>query len=132
MPYHPDAVKRLKAWARRIRQELVTLYLATLDPGTPWYARVLALAVIAYAVSPIDLIPDFIPVLGYLDDLILVPLGLLLVRRLIPVDVLERCRSRAAAEPAPRIPGGLLAAVAIVLVWLAVAFTMWTQVSSGA
>ena len=88
-------IERLKAHAARLKLEARALYLAARDPRTPWYARWLVAAVVAYALSPVDLIPDFIPVLGYLDDLILVPLGLLLAIRLTPEIVLIECRERA-------------------------------------
>ena len=78
--------------AKTLKRETFTLYLACRHPRVPWYAKLLALIVVAYALSPIDLIPDFIPVLGYLDDLVLIPLGLMLVIRLIPADVLAECR----------------------------------------
>ena len=88
---------RLKGWARAIERDLHALWLAVRDPRSPWYARALAMALAAYALSPIDLIPDVVPVLGYLDDAILLPLGILVVIRLIPPAVLEDCRARAAA-----------------------------------
>ena len=110
---------RLKGWARAIERDLHALWLAVRDPRSPWYARALAMALAAYALSPIDLIPDVVPVLGYLDDAILLPLGILVVIRLIPPAVLEDCRARA-AEVAHR-PVGRAAAVVIVAVWLAVA-----------
>src|SRR5512144_3435294 len=81
--------------ARRLKVEAYTLYLAYRDPRVPWYARIFAACVVGYAFSPIDLIPDFIPVLGYLDDLLLVPLGIALTIRLIPPDVLSECREQA-------------------------------------
>jgi uncharacterized membrane protein YkvA (DUF1232 family) len=88
---------RWRQWARRLRAEVRAIRLACSDPRTPWYARAVAVAVLAYAVSPIDLSPDFIPVLGHLDDLLIVPLGLWLALRLIPADVLAECRARASA-----------------------------------
>ena len=90
----------LQVWRKRARQlktQTYALYLAYRDPQVPWYAKLLAACVVAYALSPIDLIPDFIPVLGYLDDLVLVPLGIVLAIRLIPPDVYAECRLRAAA-----------------------------------
>lgn len=90
---------RLRAAARRLKGELLALSLAARDPRTPWPARLLALLVLAYALSPLDLIPDFIPVLGQLDDLLLVPAGLWLALRLIPPPVLADARDRAAAQP---------------------------------
>jgi uncharacterized membrane protein YkvA (DUF1232 family) len=118
------AVHELAAAAKRLKSETLALYLATRDPRTPWLARLVAAAVVAYAFSPIDLIPDFVPVLGYLDDLILVPLGLALAIRLIPAPVLADCRIRA-RELAQR-PVSRVAAVVIVVVWLAVvALVAW-------
>ena len=84
-----------KIWAHRVKLDVVAIYFAARDPETPFPIRVLAFAVAAYALSPIDLIPDFIPVLGYLDDLLIVPLGLLLVVRLLPPHVLESARLKA-------------------------------------
>jgi uncharacterized membrane protein YkvA (DUF1232 family) len=105
--------------AARLKREVYSLYFAVRDPRVPWYAKALAGSIVAYAFSPIDLIPDFIPVLGYLDDLILIPLGVLLVRRLIPADVLADCRGRAAALDAkPQSWGG---AAIVVGIWLVLA-----------
>ena len=84
-----------KQWARRLKRETYALYLAARDPRVPWYAKALAICVAGYALSPLDLIPDFIPIIGYLDDLILVPLGIALVIRLIPSEALADCRERA-------------------------------------
>ncbi|MBN9475423.1 MAG: hypothetical protein ABS43_01860 [Bordetella sp. SCN 67-23] len=109
-------IKRMKQWARRIKQDVVAIWLAARDPRTPWMAKVLALLVAAYAVSPIDLIPDFIPVLGYLDDLIIVPLGILLVVRLIPADLMAEFRA-AAAERSNR-PVSRVAAAVFIAIWV--------------
>lgn len=87
---------RVRAWARELKGDVYTVYFAARDPRTPWYAKALALLIAAYAVSPIDLIPDFIPVVGHLDDVILVPLGVMLAIRLIPHDLLEQHRQSAA------------------------------------
>lgn len=104
-------------------QETLALYLASRDPRTPWYARLLVAAIVAYALSPIDLIPDFIPVIGYLDDLLLVPLGILLAIRLIPDEVLADCRKRAAAmqqkKPVSRIAAGV-----VITLWLLLAILL--------
>ena len=117
-----------KARARALKRDTYALYLAGRDPRVPWYAKALAAAVVAYALSPIDLIPDFIPVLGYLDDLLLVPLGLALALRLIPVPVMAECRREAAARLAAG-SGRLhswVGATVIVLVWiLLAALTAW-------
>ncbi len=114
-------LERLKAWARRLKTDLVALYLAYGDRRTPLHARVLAIVVVAYAFSPIDLIPDPIPVLGYLDDLILIPLGIALVVRMIPPDVLAECREKARNTEAEAGPKGTAAAVVVVAVWLLLA-----------
>jgi uncharacterized membrane protein YkvA (DUF1232 family) len=110
---------RAKSWARALKRDVHAVWLAARHPRTPRGAKLLAVAVAAYALSPIDLIPDFIPVLGYLDDLVIVPLGILLVTRMVPGDVLAECR--AAAEAAGRRPRSLLGAAAIVALWLAAA-----------
>lgn len=109
---------RIRDGARRIKRDLAAVAGAARDPRTPMAARILALAVVAYALSPIDLIPDVVPVLGLLDDVILVPLGLLLVIRLIPPEILAEHRRR--AEAAGRLPPNRIAAVFVVAVWLAV------------
>ena len=105
--------------ARLLKREVHALYFAVRDPRVPWYAKALAGCVVAYALSPIDLIPDPIPVLGYLDDLVLIPLGVLAVRRMIPDHVMTECRRK--AEALARKPTNWLAAAAILLTWLALA-----------
>lgn len=112
-------VRNWRARARQLKRETLALYFAARDPRTPWYARALGVAVAAYALSPIDLIPDFVPVLGYLDDLIIVPLGIMLAVRLVPGPVMADCRRRAAIQAARPTSRG--AAVAIIGVWLLVA-----------
>ncbi|MEA2928780.1 MAG: hypothetical protein QOG38_1208 [Hyphomicrobiales bacterium] len=115
---------RWKQWARTIKRDAHALYLASRDPRVPWYAKALALAVAAYAASPIDLIPDFIPVIGYLDDLILVPSGIALVIRLIPPDIMAE--HRALATAAQDRPVSQTAAAIIVAIWLlAIGATGW-------
>jgi len=93
---------RLQAWAKQIKQDLVTLYVAARDPRTPRLAKAIALFVVAYAVSPIDLIPDFIPVIGLLDDIILVPLSIMLAVRLIPPPLWQEFRTAAERASSPR------------------------------
>jgi len=107
----------LSGWARSLRRDVRAVYLASRDPRTPWYAKAIAIAVAAYALSPIDLIPDFIPVLGQLDDVIIVPLGIWLVFRMIPRDVLDEHRAAAAIldRDGPKSTAG---AVAIVSIWI--------------
>ena len=108
---------RLGDWARSVRRDVRAVYLASRDPRTPWYAKAAAIAVAAYALSPIDLIPDFIPVLGQIDDAIVVPLGIWLVFRMIPRDVLDEHRAAAAIldRDGPKSTAG---AVAIVSIWM--------------
>lgn len=109
----------LRTWARALKLQVLVVYFAARDRAAPWALRLLALAVAAYALSPIDLIPDFIPVLGYLDDLLIVPLGLWLVLRWMPEPVLQRARERASALLAK--PRSWAAAAVIALLWLALA-----------
>lgn len=118
-------LERLKAAAKSLKRELVALAGAARDPRTPWYARAVAGMVVAYALSPIDLIPDFIPVLGYLDDLILVPAGLWLAIRLVPAEVMAEHRLR--AEAGARLPASRSGLAAVVAIWMAAvaAFAWW-------
>jgi uncharacterized membrane protein YkvA (DUF1232 family) len=114
----------LRDWAHAIKRDAIAVYLAARDPRTPWYAKALALAVAGYALSPIDLIPDFIPLLGYLDDVILLPLGIMAVVRLVPPDVMVE--SRAAAALIAERPVSRAAAAVILSVWVAsVALAAW-------
>ena len=113
-------VERLKRWAGRLKAELYALYLAYRDPRVPLYARVFAACVVGYAFSPIDLIPDPIPILGYLDDLVLIPLGVALAIKMIPGDVLDECREKARNVIEER-PVNRTAAAAIVALWLSLA-----------
>lgn len=108
--------QKWKQWARLIKRDTHALFLAARDPRVPWYAKALAVVVAAYALSPIDLIPDFIPVLGYLDDLIIVPLGIGLVVRMIPPDIMAE--HRALADGAQQRPVSMMAAVLIGAIWI--------------
>jgi uncharacterized membrane protein YkvA (DUF1232 family) len=112
--------RRFEGRVAGLRREVAAVYLAVWDPRCPWYARVAAAAVLAYALSPIDLIPDFVPVLGLLDDLVVVPLGVVLVRRLIPTEVFEDARLRA-AESAGGRPVSWVGGAAILATWLLLA-----------
>jgi uncharacterized membrane protein YkvA (DUF1232 family) len=107
--------------ARQLKADTFALYLAARHPATPWYARMAVAVVVAYAFSPIDLIPDFIPVLGYLDDLVLVPLGIALAIRLIPASVMEECRQLARERMDNGKPASRIAAAAIIAIWVAIA-----------
>lgn len=106
-----------KRWARLLKRDVVALYRAARSPLTPWYARLAAACVAAYALSPLDLIPDFVPILGYLDDLLIVPLGIWLVVRMIPTELMASFRAEAAEiVTKPRSLAGL---AFVVVVWLA-------------
>jgi len=111
----------LKQRARHLKAETYALYLAARDHRTPWYAKLLVAGIVAYALSPIDLIPDFVPVLGYLDDLILIPMGIALAIRLIPGPVLVACRTQASATMQSGKPVSRIAGAVIVVVWLVLA-----------
>lgn len=117
-------LKRAKQSARMVKRDAVAVWLAARDPRVPWYAKAVAGAVAAYALSPIDLIPDFIPVLGYLDDLVIVPAGILLTVRLIPDGLMDEFRAEAARREGR--PVSKLGAAGIVLLWIvALALTVW-------
>ena len=110
-PWRPFAVmlESLRAWARHAKRDVVAAWLAARDPRVPWYAKVLTAMVAAYALSPTDLIPDFMPVLGYLDDVIIVPIGILAAVKLIPVPVMADLREQAQSYHEPRSTAGLVA-----------------------
>ena len=112
-------LSKLKQWARALKRDAYAVYFAARDPRVPWYAKALGIAIAAYALSPIDLIPDFIPVLGYLDELIILPLGIALAVKLIPPELMAEHRAR--ADAAQERPVSFAAAAAIVVVWLAAA-----------
>lgn len=121
-------IGRLRQWAGALRRDVIALWLAARDPRVPWHAKAVAAAVAAYALSPIDLIPDFVPILGLVDDLLIVPLGILLAVRLIPVDVMASLRAQAADRARPASRAGMIAILAI---WLAaasaVALLLWPR-----
>jgi uncharacterized membrane protein YkvA (DUF1232 family) len=116
-----------KQRARRLRAETFALYLAARHPGTPWYAKLFVAGIVAYAFSPIDLIPDFVPVLGYLDDLILIPIGIALAIRMVPSSVLAECRARAQEVMSQGKPVNPIAGAVIVVIWIALTalFAVW-------
>ena len=111
----------LKQRARHLTAETFALYLAARDPRTPWYAKLLVAGIVAYAFSPIDLIPDFVPVIGYLDDLILIPAGVALAIKLVPDSVLAECRARAQETMQNGKPVSRVAGAVIVVIWVALA-----------
>lgn len=109
---------QFKACVARLKREVYVLYLVARDPQTPWSVRMLVAMIVAYALSPVDLIPDFIPVLGILDELILLPLGIALAIRLTPVEVIQRCRRQARAHADRTLPPSRAAALVVVSIWL--------------
>lgn len=111
----------LKRRAQQLKTETYALYLAGRHPDTPWHAKILVLVVVAYALSPIDLIPDFVPVLGYLDDLLLVPLGIALAIRMIPPEVMKECRARAQNAASNPRKASYAAAAVILIIWVTLA-----------
>lgn len=115
----------LRKWAKGLKQQTLVVYFAARDPRTPWFVRLLALAVATYALSPIDPIPDFIPVLGYLDDVIIVPLGLMLVLRLTPREVLTASRIKAEEAADRPVSHGIAAVIFGVWIFTAVVLGLW-------
>jgi len=111
-------MENFKKSLRALKSELAALYLAYRDPRTPWYARVAAILVIAYALSPIDLIPDFIPVLGYLDDLVILPLGIFIAIKLIPAEIMASAREEAISSGQALPKGTTWGILIVVLFWL--------------
>ena len=111
-------LERLKQQARQLKIELFAIHLACQDPRVPWYAKAFAICVVGYAFSPIDLIPDFIPILGYLDDLIVVPLGIILILKIIPPAVMIECRVKAQSATLRDKPKNWIAAGIILIVWV--------------
>ena len=118
---------RLRLWARQLKRDGLTLWFALRHPRTPWPAKAIGWFVVAYALSPIDLIPDFIPVLGYLDDVLLLPGLIWLAIRLLPTEVLAHCRGQADAwmTTQGKKPSSRLGAAVIVLLWISVSFALW-------
>jgi uncharacterized membrane protein YkvA (DUF1232 family) len=114
---HNTMIHQARQWTRVVKRDVHAIYLAARDPRVPWYAKVLALCVAGYALSPIDLIPDFVPVLGYLDDVIIMPLGIVAVVKLIPPEIMAEHRALAAA--AQDRPVSRTAAIVIAIVWAA-------------
>lgn len=118
-------IKSWKKKAKRLRSEVHALFLASKDPRVPWYAKAFALIIIAYALSPVDLIPDFVPIIGYLDDLVLIPAGIILLTKMIPKEVMDECRERAGSQRkiAKRI--GWIAGSVIVFIWLLIIYFLF-------
>ena len=114
-------IEKVKRRAKSLKTEIYAIYLAYTKHRLPWYAKVLATLIIAYALSPIDLIPDFIPVLGLLDDIALLPLGIALLIKIIPPDVMEQCRREAESRQKEKLPKNYLMAALIILLWTGIA-----------
>ena len=124
-------LERLKTWAAALKRDALVLWFASRDPRAPWYAKWLAVFIVAYALSPIDLIPDFIPVIGYIDEIVLLPGAIWLVLKLMPREVLQDARARAQVwldtrRPSPR---NWMAAPAIVLLWIVALWALWAWLS---
>ena len=122
-------ISTLRQRARQLKAEVLALFLAARHPGTPWYAKAFLIAIVAYALSPIDLIPDFIPVLGFVDEIVLLPFAIALAVKMIPAGVMEECRARAREERPDVTRAGRVGAALIVLLWLAlIAFAaIWAR-----
>ena len=111
---------KLRAWAKTLRTELYVLYYCARDPRVPWYAKAWIVLVVGYALSPFDLIPDFIPVIGLLDDLLIVPLGIAIAIKLVPKSVLAECRAKA-ADRIERLPPNRVAGAIVIVIWIVIA-----------
>lgn len=118
-----DLISKLKTFAKKIKQNLFVLYLSYKDPRTPWYAKLMAILVVAYAFSPIDLIPDFIPILGYLDDLIIVPFGIALALKLIPPYVMDDHKEAAEKLKQSKKPKNWFVGILFIIIWII--FAIW-------
>jgi uncharacterized membrane protein YkvA (DUF1232 family) len=125
MTTRPNRFTRIRDIVRSLKRNITALYFAYLDPRTPWYAQTFILVVVAYALSPIDLIPDFVPVLGYLDDILLLPFGIWLALRLIPPPVMVDAHKQAALHPHIEGSLGRVAAVFIVAIYFLLALWLW-------
>ncbi|MBM7660225.1 uncharacterized membrane protein YkvA (DUF1232 family) [Bacillus mesophilus] len=110
-------MRKIKAWAKRLKQQIFVLYLAYKDERVPWYAKIFTICVVAYAFSPIDLIPDFIPILGYLDDVIIVPLGIIFALKVIPKEVISECEVKAKEVMKNGKPKNWIVGSVIILLW---------------
>ena len=113
-----SVIKNWREWAVELKRQTFALYLAYKDPRVPWYAKLFGALVVAYALSPVDLIPDFIPVIGYLDDLILIPLGIALTVRMIPKEIMQECRAKAQSEMMVKKRKNWVAGSIVIFIWL--------------
>ena len=120
--------EKIKEWARELKNNVMAMYFAMRHPETPAYAKVFAAIIVGYALSPIDLIPDFIPILGYLDEVILLPLCITLAIKMVPPQVLEACREEAKNNPQPAKPVMWVGACVIVMLWMMALFSLYNWV----
>lgn len=121
---------KIKAWAKKLKQQIFVLYLAYKDERVPWYAKIFTICVVAYAFSPIDLIPDFIPILGYVDDIILVPLGIMFALKMIPNEVISECEVKAKEMKKNGKPKNWIAGSLIILLWIIIMLLVILKVFS--
>lgn len=121
-------MNKIKAWAKKLKRNIFVLYLAYKDERVPWYAKLFTACVVAYAFSPIDLIPDFIPVLGYLDDVIIIPLGIMLALKMIPNEVLSACEVKAEEMMKNGKPKNWVAGSFIILIWSILIFWIMIKI----
>jgi uncharacterized membrane protein YkvA (DUF1232 family) len=126
----PNFIENIKQKARELKKEVFALYFAFRDKRTPWYAKAFSALVLAYAFSPIDLIPDFVPVLGYLDDLVIIPAGITLALKMIPANIMAEARVSAESHIQDSKPLGWAGAAFIILIWAAVLFLIYRLVAS--
>lgn len=116
--------QRLRQWARKLKNEVIAIYFVMKHPETPLYAKIFTAIIVGYALSPIDLIPDFIPILGYVDEAILLPLAIALVIKMIPAHILSACREEATTNPPATKPKIWVAAYVIVMLWLVLLYLL--------
>ncbi|HEY0828077.1 MAG TPA: YkvA family protein [Bacilli bacterium] len=109
---------RVREWAKQLKKQVFLLYLACKDSRTPWFAKVIAFCVVAYAFSPIDFIPDFIPILGYLDDILLIPAGVILAIKLIPISIIDECKVKAEELMKHGRPNYWVTGILIIFIWI--------------
>jgi len=117
--------QQLRQWARKLKNEIIAIYFVMKHPETPIYAKVIAAIIVGYALSPIDLIPDFIPILGYMDEVILLPLGIALVIKIMPTEIFEACREKAKINPLVTKKKIWVAAYVIFMLWLMVLYSLY-------
>ena len=121
-------MEKIKAWAKNLKRQTFVLYLAYKDNRVPWYAKLFIIGVVSYAFSPIDLIPDFIPILGFLDEVIILPIGIMFALKMIPKDVIANCEIEAKRMMENGKPKNWVVGILIVLIWSILIFWMMKEV----